>query len=328
MKAIIPVAGEGVRLRPHTHTTPKPLLSVAGKPIIAHIIDQLLQVGVDELELIIGHLGDKIRDFIEKEYKGCKVKANFVCQESVEGIAHAVYLTREYMDGSPVLIILGDTIFDTDLKAVINSGRSALGVKEVEDPSRFGVVETEGQRIVRLVEKPKKPRSKLVLTGIYYIVESGQLFQAIEKLIKDNRRNQGEYQLTDALQAIIDQGVEVGTFPVKEWYDCGKPETLLDSNRRLLVRYAKTFKGGKDAIVIPPVNIHERAEITRSIVGPNVSVAIGASITDSIITESIIGAEAKLECVALSNSIIGPQAEIKGAFHSLNVGDSSSVHLR
>jgi glucose-1-phosphate thymidylyltransferase len=328
MKAIIPVAGEGVRLRPHTHTTPKPLLSVAGKPIIAHIIDQLLQVGVDELELIIGHLGDKIRDFIEKEYKECKVKANFVCQDSVEGIAHAVYLTREYMDGSPVLIILGDTIFDTDLKAVVDAGRSALGVKEVEDPSRFGVVETEGQRIVRLVEKPKKPKSKLVLTGIYYIVESGQLFQAIEKLIKDNRRNQGEFQLTDALQAIIDQGVEVGTFPVKEWYDCGKPETLLDSNRRLLVRYAKTFKGGKDAIVIPPVNIHERAEITRSIVGPNVSVANGASITDSIITESIIGAEAKLECVALSNSIIGPQAEIKGAFHSLNVGDSSSVHLR
>jgi len=324
VKAIIPVAGAGIRLRPHTHTTPKPLLNVAGKPIIAHIIDELMDVGVDELILVIGHLGDKIRDFVEREYR---IPAKFVVQESMEGIAHAIYLTRDYMDGSPVLIILGDTIFDTDLKAVVKAGKSALGVKEVEDARRFGVVETDGANIRRLVEKPEKPPSNLVLTGIYYIKESEQLFTAIGQLIEKGKRTKGEFQITDALQMIIDQGIEIGTFPVREWYDCGKPETLLESNRRLLERYAQPFKGGEESIIVPPVHIHEDVGIFRSIVGPNVSIARGAKVVNSIITESIIGEEATVECAALSNSIIGPNAEIKGAFHSLNVGDSSSVHL-
>ncbi|ASQ90751.1 nucleotidyl transferase [Prosthecochloris sp. GSB1] len=325
MKAIIPVAGIGTRLRPHTLSQPKVLLNVAGKPIIGHIMDKLIASGIDEAIVIIGYLGEMIESYLKKHYD---IKFTFVTQQERLGLAHAIWMCREHVDdGEPVFIILGDTIFDVELQDVLRSEISTLGVRTVEDPRRFGIALIENGRIVRLIEKPSEPVGNLAIVGLYLIRESDAMFQCIDTLIDRDLRTKGEYQLTDALQMMLERGIPFSTFHVNNWYDCGKPETLLETNE-ILLRNSPSPEQREGCVIREPVFIATSATIENAIVGPNASIGEHAVITDAIVRNSIIGTGAKVRHVMLDNSIVGHQADLSGESHQANIGDFSVIKLR
>ncbi|MBE7487454.1 MAG: NTP transferase domain-containing protein [Candidatus Omnitrophica bacterium] len=324
MKAIIPVAGEGTRLRPHTHTTPKVLVHVAGKPILGHILEKLTAVGVDEIVLIVGYRGQQVTDYVTREFD---LKVHVVRQEKLHGLGHAIYLAREYFNGGPGLIVLGDTIFECSFENVLKGGFCSIGVKEVDDPRRFGVVEVEGGWIKNLMEKPDPPPSNLAIVGLYYIEDTLILKKALEKLIlEQDRRTKGEYQLTDALEIMLRQGVKMTTFPVEGWYDCGKPETLLLTNRALLEKKSQS-RPHEGSIIREPVHIADNVTLVDSIIGPYVSIAEGAHIEQSIIEDSIINRNSVVKKATLKGSLLGDSSLVEGAFQSLNVGDSAQIRF-
>ena len=291
MKAIIPVAGIGSKLRPHTHTQPKALVPVAGKPILSHIVDKLVSNGVTDFIFIIGYLGDKIEEYIKSNYPA--LKTSFVLQDPREGTGQAVWLSKDLISPDEELIIaLGDTIFDVDLKEIIESSGSMLGVKKVLDPRNFGVAELDENGIIRhVVEKPPIPKSNLALVGIYKIKETKQLYDALEHIITKNKRTQGEFHLTDAIMLMISDGVIFKTFPVENWYDCGVKDNLLETNAMLLKKNCKPVEADKypNTIIIHPVSIAESCQISNSIIGPNVSIGDNTIINYSILKDAIIG---------------------------------------
>ncbi len=324
MKAIIPVAGAGTRLRPHTHSTPKVLIELAGKPIIGHILSQLEGLPIDEVIMVVGQKGEMIKEYVDAHYK---FRTSFIVQEEAKGLGDAIYLTKAAVGRDPALIILGDTIFKADFGTLLGRPTSLIGVKEVEDPRRFGVVEMEGRRIVRLVEKPEHPKSKLAIVGIYLIKETAGLFQAIEALYNRKIRTKGEYQLTDALQLMLEKGTEMETFPVDGWYDCGKPETLLETNRSLLEMGGFPVPEAPGSVFIPPVFVGPSAKIEHSIVGPHVSIAAGSHIRQTVVSDSIIGSKTLVERALLHGSLLGDNATVRGKLSRLNVGDDSEVDI-
>lgn len=323
MKAIIPAAGIGTRLRPHTFTLPKALLFIAGKPIISHILDDILALDVSSVVLIVGYKGDLIEEYVRKHYPDAPVE--FVVQRERRGIGHAVDMTRGVAESDePLLIVLGDTIIKTDLSAITRCRANALGVKEVSDPRRFGVCELADGRITRLVEKPKNPPSNLALVGLYWVRDARGLFAAIRRVIDEDIRTRDEYQITDALQIMIDDGAVFEPFEIEEWFDCGKPDAMLATNRRLLEDSgAATRIDG--SVVIPPVSISPEAEVVESVVGPHVSVAGGARVERSIVRDSIIAAGATVRNALLEGSLVGENAVVEGTFNRVNIGDSSEV---
>ena len=323
MKAIIPVAGQGTRLRPHTHTTPKVLLHVAGKPIIGHILDQLVTLGVSDLVMVVGYRGDMVQDYVNRHYD---FQAEFVEQRELLGLGHAILQTREAVQEGPGLIVLGDTVFRANLNPVLNSKETLIGVKPVEDPRRFGIAELDGNRITRLVEKPDHPSSNLAIVGIYYLPEMAALYEALERLIGSEKRTKGEFQLTDALQDLLDQGNIMHPLPVDGWLDCGKPETLLDTNRQLLITnsHHRQIDG---TIVIDPVYIADSALVTSSIVGPFVSIGENSRIERSMLRDTIVNKGATVMGAALDKSIIGENANVVGKMTRLNVGDYSEIEV-
>jgi len=323
LKAVIPVAGEGTRLRPHTHTTPKPLLRVAGKPILGHILDDVASLGIEEVVLIVGYRGSEIVEYVKSNYH---FRLDVVEQKERLGLGHAIYLARPYVESEPMLILLGDTIFRGDFQKIVSQEGNVIGVKQVDEPSRFGIVEVEGERIVSLVEKPDQPRSNLAVVGIYLVRDSQVLFSALERIIKQGQRTRGEFQLTDALNEMIARNVDLRAFAIEGWYDCGKPETLLSANRALLeLDGRKTTLPGN--IVFDPVYIAQNALIEGSIIGPYVSIAEKSIVRRSIIRNSIIGESATVEDVLLESSLVGDNAIVKGTFKRLNVGDSSEINF-
>ena len=323
MKAIIPAAGIGTRLRPHTYTLPKALLYVAGKPILSHILDDVVALGPSSVVLIVGYKGDLIESYVRKQYPDLNV--DFVVQEERRGIAHAVDMTRGVADtGESLLVVLGDTIIRTDLERITKSSANALGVKEVEDPRRFGVAETDGGRIIRLVEKPAEPRSNLALVGLYWLQESGPLFEAIKYVIDNDITTKGEYQITDALQRMIDDGATFEPFTIDEWFDCGKSEAMLETNRKLLENEPRS-PSVDGSIIIPPVSISPDAEIVNSIIGPYVSVAEGVTVHNAIIRDSVVAEGATVRDALLERSLVGNNAVITGGFQRVDVGDSSEI---
>ena len=327
MIAIVPAAGIGKRLRPHTHTLPKALLYVAGKPIISHILDDIVKLNVSKIVLIVGYKGDLIENYVKKHYPDLSVE--FVVQEQRRGIGHAVDLTRAAADrGEPLLIILGDTIIRTDLESLVGSDTNMLGVKAVEDPRRFGVCEVSGGFITRLVEKPENPPSNLALVGLYFLKDSRGLFAALREEIEGGLMNHGEYQITDALQMMIDKGEKFSTFVIDEWFDCGKPEAMLETNRRLLEEDGAEAPQVEGSIIIPPVSIAPGVDVVNSIIGPYVSIAEKASVHNSIIRDSVVAEEAKVKNSLLEGSLIGARAVVKGGFQKLDVGDSSEIIFR
>jgi len=330
MKAFIPVAGIGSRLRPHTHTQPKSLIPVAGKPILAHIVDSLMAAGIEEFVFIIGYMGDKIELYITSNYP--TIKSYFVVQTDGKGTGHALWLAQELLkDNQPVFIVFGDTIVQADLNAIISSEKSLLGVKRVDDPRNFGVAEIEESGLItRLVEKPTIPKSNQALVGIYKICETKQLKQALQYNIEHNIITRDEFQLTDALMRMIDNGVKMYAYNVDAWFDCGKKDILLETNAILLKgdgypRASSEFY--EKTIIIDPVFIGKGSRITNSIIGPNVSIGDGVVMNYSIIKNSIIGPYSHLENANLDQSIIGNDASLRGVSLSLNLGDSTEINF-
>lgn len=323
MRAVIPVAGIGSRMRPHTFTTPKVLLNVAGKPILAHILDELSRIGISDITIITGIMGERVVDFVRKRYSF--LNFDFVNQEEALGLGHAIWTARETFNNEELVIILGDTIFDVDLKSIMHLSENSLGVKAVNDPRRFGVVFfNEDGSVKKLIEKPTEPESNLAIVGIYYIKNSNKLISALDEIINNNVRTKDEYQLTDALQLMIERGEKFTTFPVEGWYDCGKPETLLETNRFLLEKIAKDLNI-EGSVIIQPSFVSKNATIDHSVIGPYASIADDAIVKDSIIRNSIISFGANVENTLLDESIVGNEALVKGVFQKLNVGDSSSI---
>jgi glucose-1-phosphate thymidylyltransferase len=323
MHAIIPVAGVGTRLRPHTHTLPKVLLNVAGKPILGHILDKLLEEGVTSATIIVGYYGELVEEYVRANYS---FDMTFVEQPVREGLGHSVYLARKTFGERPILIILGDTIFNVDLRPVLASDYSTLGVKTVEDPRRFGVVEMEGEFVSHLVEKPEVPPTNLAIVGLYFIKNPGLLSDCLTELVDNDRRTRGEYQLTDALQMMIERGEKFTTFPVESWYDCGKPETLLETNRDLLDR-TTSVPEIEGVVINAPVSIDPTARITNAIIGPHATIGRDAVVRDSIVRDSIVGEEALIEGAVLSGSIIGNSAQVHGDARELNIGAHSEIQI-
>ena len=322
MRAVIPVAGIGTRLKPHTFTTPKVLLNVGGKPMLGHILDKLLEEGVHKATFVIGHLGDQIKDYVIREYPS--IKADFIEQKKMEGLGHAIYTAIPTFDDKEIFIILGDTVFDVYLKDVFKNKQSALGVKKVDDPSRFGVAVLENGYIKKLVEKPTTPVSNLALVGLYYIANSDALIKSLNNLVQKDIRTKGELQLTDALQMMLDDGEKIKTFDVNGWYDCGKPETLLSTNKFLLDQKSLTKKFD-NVVVNLPVYIADDAKIENSVIGPYATVDKGCVIKESVIKNSIVGSNSQVSKAMLSGSIIGSNTIVKGAFKKLNIGDSTEI---
>jgi glucose-1-phosphate thymidylyltransferase len=326
IKAIIPVAGVGSRLRPHTHTTPKALIHVAGRPILAHILDDLERLGVKDVVLVVGHMSEHIRAYVDTHY--AHLSRSYVDQPERLGLGHAVRLTRDLVTGHPAFIVLGDTIFRADFSAVVAGGESAIGVHEVEDPRRFGIVETKDGFASRLVEKPDQPTSNLAIVGVYYLTDSALLFDALDTLVAKDLRTKGEYQLTDALQLMIERGHRIRPFKVDGWYDCGKTETLLETNRELLeIKGDAPGAAPEGTVIVPPVAIDPTAVIERSIIGPHVSIAAHAVVRDAVVRNSIVNEDAVVERILLEGSVIGENALVSGTFRHLNVGDSSEVSM-
>lgn len=322
MRAVIPVAGIGTRLKPHTYTTPKVLLNVGGKPMLGHILDKLLEEKVYKATFVIGHLGDQIKEYVTKEYPS--IKADFIEQKKMEGLGHAIYTAIPTFDDKEIFIILGDTVFDVNVKDVFKNKQSALGVKAVDDPSRFGVAVMENGFIKKLVEKPTTPISNLALVGLYYIANSDALVKSLNNLVEKNIRTKGELQLTDALQMMLDDGEKITTFDVNGWYDCGKPETLLSTNKFLLDQKSSTKKF-VNVVVNLPVYIADDAKIENSVIGPYATIDKGCIIKESVIKNSIVGTNSQVSKAMLNGSIIGNNTIVKGAFKRLNIGDSTEI---
>ncbi len=328
MKAIIPVAGAGTRLRPHTYTQPKPLIPVAGKTIISFIIDALVDIGIRDFVFIIGYLGEKIELFLNKEYP--ELNKQFVQQTNREGSAHAIWTAKEAIeDADEVVIVFGDTIIDLDWQKVIDEPHSFLCIKKVDDPRDFGVVVMgEDGFVKKVVEKPNIPKSDQALVGLYKIKEVQTLIDVVEYNITNKFRTHGEYQLTDALMEMINRGVKFTSVPVDNWFDCGKKEILLETNAMLLDKegYASASLPTYDnSIIIHPVSIGENCIISNSIIGPHVTIGSNTKINYSIVKESIIGSYASIEEVVLKQSLVGSDAAIKGLSQSLNIGDNTEI---
>ena len=323
--AIIPVAGTGTRLRPHTHTVPKVLLNVAGKPMLAYILDELPALGIQSVVLIIGYLGEKVREYVATHYP--KLDVHYVEQPERLGLGHAISLAEPQANGRPVLIILGDTIFDADLPGVIQRWENAIGVKEVEDPRRFGIVETAADgRVTRMVEKPEHPTSKLAITGIYFFTDGTPLFAALKELQHRGVRTRGEFQLTDGMQLLVERGATIRTFPVNGWYDCGKLETLLETNRVLLDR-SNPAPRREGTLIHPPVALADDAVVENAVLGPHVTIAAGAQVRNAVVRDAIVNENATVEEVLLEASVVGDHAVVRGGFRRVSVGDSSEVQL-
>jgi glucose-1-phosphate thymidylyltransferase len=325
MKVIVPVAGKGTRLRPHTHTKPKSLVRVAGKPILGHLVDRLRALPMEELILIIDPDESKeasIRQFLETT---APAPVRYVRQTELKGPAHAIFLARQYID-QDVLIVFNDTLFDADLGAVgTHQADGMIWVREVDDPRRFGLVELEAGRIVRLVEKPEVPLSNLAMIGMYYLKDGPGLMQRIERVMHAGRTVGGEFYLPDPLQLMLDEDYHFEAAPVQGWYDCGTIEALLDTNRVLLEHGHQRLIDTSESVIIPPVCIEDGAHIHRSVVGPYVSIASQAMVEHSIIRDSIINEGATVHDALLQRSLIGEHAFVKGGYKRLNVGDSSAV---
>ncbi len=324
MRAIIPAAGFGTRLKPHTFSLPKVLLNVGGKPILGHIIDKLLAENITKATFVVGYLGEKIVEYVKDFYPN--LNAVFVTQEIALGLGHAIHVAAHTIDDEEIFIILGDTIFDVNLSEVFDKKQSSLGVKTVPDPSRFGVAVCENNKILKLVEKPQTLISNLALTGLYYIRNSALLVESLNELFDRDIKTQGEYQLTDALQLMIEKGEVFSTFQVDGWYDCGKTETLLSTNQFIL-KSKGTNRNVSGSIIIDPVFIAENAIVNNSVIGPFATISENCEVNESIIKNSILCPSAKVERSMLDNSIIGINAVVKGNYKKLNAGDSSEIEF-
>jgi glucose-1-phosphate thymidylyltransferase len=331
MKIVIPLAGYGKRLRPHTFTKPKPLVNVAGKPVLGHVLDMFNPLdNVEEIIFIVGHLGDQIEDYVAKEYP--HIQASYFEQKELNGQSTAIYLAQEHLSGTqsgPMLMVFVDTIIETDLTQLKNEAADAITwVKEVDDPRRFGVAEVGPDGFVtRLIEKPKDMNNNLVVVGFYYFKDSGLLIDCIREQVEKDIRTQSEYFLADAVNLMLKRGLKMRVQKVEVWQDCGKTETVLETNRYLLDHGHDNSASvqAEGYTLVPPVNIHPTAKISHSVIGPNATIAAGCVVDQSIVQDSILDEGATVQSALLRQSLIGRDARVSGRFRAFNVGEASEV---
>lgn len=321
MNIIIPVAGEGTRLRPHTHTSPKALIYVAGKTILGHILDSFEPLRSNNFIVVYGAKGDAIIKYCKQRGENFK----FVFQEKRLGLGHAIYAGARGLKG-PTIVLLGDTIIEYDFRKFKQANANILAVKEVDRPRRFGIVEMAGAKVTNLVEKPARPRSNLAITGLYYFLNIETIYQAVSHIMRKGIRTRGEYQITDALRYLLKKGEPFKAARIKKWFDCGTTGALLETNRHLLIKTHHVRKR-KGMITIPPVFIADSARITNSIIGPNVSIGEHVHVSDAIIKDAIINSRASVMNALLTGSIVGDEACVRGGYKKLSVSDHSTIEF-
>jgi len=321
MQVVLPLAGYGKRMRPQTWSKPKPLVSVAGKPVLGHVLDTLEAASPDSYIIITGWLGEQVRDYMASEHP--QLTARYVVQEELKGQAHAIYLAKEWLKG-PTLIVFVDTLFAGNVRNLGSEGEDGIiWTKEVPDPRRFGIVVVEDGYIKRFVEKPSTTEHRQAIIGAYWVRDGEALIRATETLMASGRSLGGEYYLADALQAMVDEGARFVTRPVSLWEDCGTPEALLHTQRYLLDHGHHREVPVEDAVLVPPVHVADGAVIRRSVIGPYVSVGNGARVEDSVVRDSVIEAGATVSRQVLANSLVGRQAIVGGDVRSVNIGDDA-----
>jgi glucose-1-phosphate thymidylyltransferase len=285
-------------------------------------MDDLTGAGIDGFVLIVGYHGDEVRNWFTRERPDLDI--TFVEQTERLGLGHAVWTAREALGDDPFFCILGDTILKADYGALLASPENMVAVREVADPRRFGVVEMDGSRVKGFVEKPEVPVSNLALVGAYLFRDGAALWQALDRIVAQDIRTRGEYQLTDALQMMVEQGVPFTTVSVTDWYDCGKKETWLQTNRILL---ATDGDQEDSTVLIHPTSVAPDAAITSSTIGPNVSVGPGTVIEDCELSDCVIGSGSRLTGCRLDGSLVGDQCTLTGVSGEINVGDFSEINL-
>lgn len=324
MDVVIPLAGFGKRLRPHTWSRPKPLVAVAGKPMLGHLIDALLPLRPRQFIFVHGWLGEQIADYIAAAYP--QITAQYVEQVELKGQAHALALARPYLGGE-LVSCFADTLFAADLTGLGGQGEDGcVYVKDVPDPRRFGVAEMDPDGyVVRLVEKPATVDNTLVMIGLYYFRQAGDLLAAIDTLMARDTQRGGEFFLSDAVNVLLERGARLRTRPVATWLDCGTAEALLETNRALLDQQSPAPPTWPGVAVVPPVLIDPAATVERAVLGPHVSIGAGAVVRDAIVRDTIVDAGATVERALIEHSLVGPGTRLRGRFRRANLGADSTL---
>ena len=322
MDIILPVAGLGTRLRPLTWSKPKPLVSVAGKPMLAHVLDRVLPLNPERVVFITGFLGDRIEAWARANYD---VPLAFVEQPVMRGQTDAIIRARDLAQNDG-LILFPDMLFEADFSVLAETDADVVAfTKEIDDPSAYGIAIVEGDRVVKLVEKPKDPVSNLAVIGIYYVKEMARLYEAIEEQMARGISLKNEYFIADAIQLMIDAGLKVITAPVSVWEDCGSAENLLSTNTYLLKHQPPAVEPRPETVVIAPSFVAPDAVIERSVIGPYASIGPGVTVRDAIVRDAIIEDGATIDTALVEHSIVGARAKIEGRAQRHVIGDDSVV---
>ncbi len=323
MKVIIPIAGKGTRLRPHTLTTPKPLMHVAGKPILGHMLDAVVELGLTDVVFVVGPMRDQIEAYVAKNYR---ISATYVEQGEPKGLGHAIYVTKDAVGDGPVLIIYGDTLFEGDLRPhLLLKCDGALATVLYGDPRPYGIAELSGKKVTRLIEKPPEKKPGEVLIGVNVFRSSAMLYSAIEELMRRDIRTRGEYQLTDAMQLLVEQGKDIRVFPMGRWLDCGNRETMLSANAYLLRSKGRVSAHGKNCRIVAPCHIPASAHLEDCTIGPNVSLGEDVTMRNSTVSDSILHSDCLIEDANLKGSIIGNHTKVRKLSGTINLGDYSEI---
>lgn len=333
MKIIIPMAGMGKRMRPHTLTVPKPLIPIAGKPIVQRLVEDLARIAtepIEEVAFVIGDFGKEVEDSLCSIARDMGIVPRIFYQSQPLGTAHAVLCAAPSLSGK-VIVAFADTLFRADFK-IENNCDGTIWVRQVDDPSSFGVVKTDNEGFITdFIEKPKTFVSDQAIIGIYYFKDGQNLKNELQYLIDKNISVNGEYQLTDALQNIKNKGLKLRTSQVDEWFDCGNKEATLHTLTRILELSNQNELVSKDSqiinsIIIPPCFIGSEAKLENCVIGPNVSIGKHSHVKNSIIRDSIIQRFTFVEEVNIQNSIVGNHADIHGISSEVNIGDYTSLY--
>ena len=331
MKIIIPMAGMGKRMRPHTLTTPKPLIPIAGKPMVQRIVEDIIKVcdeKVDEIAFVVGHFGTEAENNLVKVAESLGAKGSIFYQDEPLGTAHAIMCAKECLTGK-VVVAFADTLFKADFK-MDSSQEGIIWVQKVDDPKPFGVVKLDNNNIITdFVEKPQEFVSDLAIIGIYYFKDGGYLRRELQYLLDNDIKEKGEYQLTNALENMKAKGAKFTPGKVTEWLDCGNKDATVYTNQRVLEFNKNEFRNTKIEIqnskIIEPCFIGEGVVLINSTVGPYASIGNGTIIENSVIKNSIIQTNSKIKNSELSNSMIGNYAEYIGKSNDVSIGDYTIV---
>lgn len=332
MKIIIPMAGMGKRMRPHTLTTPKPLIPIAGKPMVQRIVEDIIGVcdeKVDEIAFVIGRFGKEAEDNLVKVAEGLGAKGSIYYQDQPLGTAHAIMCAKNSLTGK-VVVAFADTLFKADFK-MDSSQEGIIWVQKVDDPKPFGVVKIDAKNVITdFVEKPQEFISDLAIIGIYYFKDGDNLKKELQYLLDNNIMEKGEYQLTNALENMKAKGIKFTPGKVTEWLDCGNKDATVYTNQRILEFFkdkpliAKTV-AKTNSTIIPPCFIGENVKLINSTIGPHASIGDGTIIENSVVKNSIIQTNSIIKNAELSNSMVGNFSYYTGKSSDASIGDYSTI---